>query len=59
MYNAINSKSVSILEDQSQEDFDNPSKKYFISLVDKCLICSIEKVTNLFFLSNRNKVSRV
>lgn len=59
MYNATNSKSVSILEDQSQEDIGNPSKKYFISLVDKCLICNIKEVTNLFFFNNRNKVSRV
>lgn len=59
MYNAINSKYVSILEDQSQEDTDNPSKKYFTFLVDKYLICNIEKVTNSFFLNNRNKVSRV
>lgn len=59
MYNIINSKSVYILEDKSQEDIGNPGKKYFISLVDKCLICSIEEVTNLFFLNNRNKVSRV
>lgn len=45
----LTQKSVYILEYKSQEDINNPSKKYLISLADKCLIYNIEKVRNLFF----------
>lgn len=45
----FNSKSVCILEYKSQEDINNPSKKYLISLADKCLICNTEKVRKRFF----------
>lgn len=51
MYNIVNPKSVHILEDKSREDIGNPGKKYFISLVDKCLICNTEKMTLNFSIT--------
>lgn len=51
MNNAVNSKSVYILEGKNQ-DINNPSKKYLFSLVVKCLFLSYR---NIYFSQQKEQ----